>query len=60
MSAAEGVAASPMRVADPMRATDPMRVAVLMGGSSEERGVSLASGCEVAAALRSQIGRAHV
>ena len=30
-----------------------MRVAVLMGGSSEERGVSLASGCEVAAALRS-------
>ena len=28
-------------------------VAVLMGGSSEERGVSLASGCEVAAALRS-------
>ena len=37
----------------PRRATDPMRVAVLMGGSSEERGVSLASGCEVAAALRS-------
>lgn len=31
----------------------PMRVAVLMGGSSEERGVSLASGCQVAAALRS-------
>ncbi len=31
----------------------PLRVAVLMGGSSEERGVSLASGCEVAAALRS-------
>lgn len=30
-----------------------MRVAVLMGGSSEERGVSLASGCQVAAALRS-------
>lgn len=32
---------------------NPMRVAVLMGGSSEERGVSLASGCQVAAALRS-------
>lgn len=31
----------------------PLRVAVLMGGSSEERGVSLASGCQVAAALRS-------
>ena len=31
---------------------DPLNVAVLMGGSSEERGVSLASGCEVAAALR--------
>ena len=31
----------------------PLHVAVLMGGSSEERGVSLASGCEVAAALRS-------
>ncbi len=31
-----------------------MRVAVLLGGSSEERGVSLASGCEVAAALRSR------
>ncbi len=30
-----------------------MRVAVLLGGSSEERGVALASGCEVAAALRS-------
>lgn len=30
-----------------------MRVAVLMGGTSEERGVSLASGCQVAAALRS-------
>jgi len=30
-----------------------MRIAVLMGGSSEERGVSLASGCEVASALRS-------
>ena len=30
-----------------------MCVAVLLGGSSEERGVSLASGCEVAAALRS-------
>ena len=29
-----------------------LRVAVLLGGSSEERGVSLASGCEVAAALR--------
>ena len=31
-----------------------LNVAVLMGGSSEERGVSLASGCEVAAALRSR------
>ena len=31
-----------------------MRVAVLMGGSSDERGVSLASGCEVAVALRSR------
>lgn len=31
---------------------NPLRVAVLMGGSSEERNVSLASGCEVAAALR--------
>ncbi|MGI9629271.1 MAG: D-alanine--D-alanine ligase [Longimicrobiales bacterium] len=31
-----------------------MRVAVLMGGSSEERPVSLASGCEVAVALRSR------
>lgn len=30
-----------------------MRVAVLLGGSSEERGVALASGCEVASALRS-------
>lgn len=29
-----------------------LHVAVLMGGSSEERAVSLASGCEVAAALR--------
>ena len=36
-----------------MHAAHPMRVTVLMGGSSEERGVSLASGCEVAAALRS-------
>ena len=33
-----------------MRAS--LRVAVLLGGSSEERGVSLASGCEVARALR--------
>lgn len=32
----------------------PLNVAVLMGGSSEERVVSLASGCEVAAALRSR------
>ena len=32
---------------------DSLRVVVLMGGSSEERNVSLASGCEVAAALRS-------
>ena len=31
---------------------DSLQVAVLMGGSSEERSVSLASGCEVAAALR--------
>ena len=31
----------------------PMRVVVLLGGSSEERGVSLASGCQAAAALRS-------
>ena len=30
----------------------PLRVAVLMGGSSEERSVSLASGCQVSAALR--------
>lgn len=30
-----------------------MHVVVLMGGTSEERGVSLASGCQVAAALRS-------
>lgn len=30
----------------------PLRIAVLMGGASEERGVSLASGCQVAAALR--------
>ncbi len=29
-----------------------MRIAVLMGGTSEERDVSLASGCQVAAALR--------
>ena len=36
-----------------MSATSPLSVAVLLGGSSEERGVSLASGCEVAAALRS-------
>ena len=36
------------------RVRGPLRVAVLMGGSSEERGVSLASGCEVAAALRSR------
>ena len=34
------------------RNRDPLHVAVLMGGSSEERAVSLASGCEVAAALR--------
>ena len=34
------------------RRRDRLHVAVLMGGSSEERGVSLASGCEVAAALR--------
>ncbi len=32
---------------------DRLNIAVLMGGSSEEREVSLASGCEVAAALRS-------
>ncbi len=32
----------------------PLDVAVLMGGFSEERAVSLASGCEVAAALRSR------
>ena len=31
-----------------------MRLAVLLGGGSEERGVSLASGCEAAAALRSR------
>ena len=37
-----------------MSAPPRMRVAVLLGGSSEERGVSLASGCEVAAALRSR------
>lgn len=29
-----------------------LRIAVLLGGSSEERGVALASGCEVASALR--------
>ena len=33
--------------------TDRLRVAVLMGGSSEEREVSLASGCQVSSALRS-------
>ena len=37
-----------------MTAPAPMHVAVLLGGSSEERGVSLASGCEVALALRSR------
>ena len=37
-----------------MSVAAPMRVAVLLGGSSDERGVSLASGCEVAAALRSR------
>ena len=36
------------------RRKGPLHVAVLMGGSSEEREVSLASGCEVAAALRSR------
>ena len=36
-----------------MNSSAPLRVAVLLGGSSEEREVSLASGCEVAAALRS-------
>ena len=36
------------------RSRDGLRVAVLMGGSSEERAVSLASGCEVAAALRTR------
>ncbi len=36
-----------------MSASGSQRVAVLLGGSSEEREVSLASGCEVAAALRS-------
>ncbi len=35
-----------------MSSSTPLRVAVLLGGSSEEREVSLASGCEVAAALR--------
>ena len=29
-----------------------MKIAVLLGGASEERDVSLASGCQVAAALR--------
>ena len=37
-----------------MSAGSRLSVAVLLGGSSEERGVSLASGCEVAAALRSR------
>lgn len=37
-----------------MNARTPLSVAVLLGGSSEERTVSLASGCEVAAALRSR------
>lgn len=37
-----------------MSARGPLSVAVLLGGSSEERAVSLASGCEVAAALRSR------
>lgn len=36
-----------------MSSLPSLRVAVLLGGSSEEREVSLASGCEVAAALRS-------
>lgn len=36
-----------------MSSSTHLRVAVLLGGSSEEREVSLASGCEVAAALRS-------
>ncbi len=36
-----------------MSGQTPLRVAVLLGGSSEERGVALASGCEVASALRS-------
>ena len=36
-----------------MSGGSPLSVAVLLGGSSEERGVSLASGCEAAAALRS-------
>jgi len=35
-----------------MSSSGSLRVAVLLGGSSEEREVSLASGCEVAAALR--------
>lgn len=33
---------------------EPMKIAVLLGGSSEERAVSLASGVQVAAALRSK------
>ena len=32
--------------------SDPLRVTVLMGGEADERGVSLATGTEVAAALR--------
>ena len=36
-----------------MSEAGPLRVAVLMGGSSEERSVSLASGVQVSAALRS-------
>lgn len=54
MSAPGTAAEAPLPAGLVGDAPAPMRVAVLLGGSSEERGVSLASGCEVAAALRSR------
>ena len=54
MTAPDSAVGAPPSVRAAADAPRPMRVAVLLGGSSEERGVSLASGCEVAAALRSR------
>ena len=54
MTAPESAVRAPSSVRGAGDAPGRMRVAVLLGGSSEERGVSLASGCEVAAALRSR------